>query len=208
MGRGVTGHIVVTGCAGFIGSHLTDRLLADGHTVVGIDSFEDYYPRAIKEANLEGTRANPAFTLHEANILDLAAKAAPGGPEAGAASGSALAALLHGCACVYHLAAQAGVRASWGSSFEVYTRTNVLATQQVLEACVAAEAPKVIYASSSSVYGDQDELPLREDMVPRPRSPYGVTKLVGMRKAKTRTQRGSARSARTTSRVRGPKALS
>jgi len=147
--------------------------------VVGIDSFEDYYPRAIKEANLEGARANPAFTLHEANILELAAEAAPGGPEAGGAEGSALAALLSGCACVYHLAAQAGVRASWGSSFDVYTRNNVLATQQLLEACVAAEVPKVIYASSSSVYGDQDELPLREDMAPRPRSPYGVTKLAG-----------------------------
>jgi len=175
----VKGGIVVTGCAGFIGSHLTDRLLADGHTVVGIDSFEDYYPRAIKEANLEGALANTAFTLHEANILELAAEAAPGGPDGGGASGSALAAFLRGCACLYHLAAQAGVRASWGSSFEVYTRNNVLATQQLLEACVAAEAPKVIYASSSSVYGNQDELPLREDMAPRPRSPYGVTKLAG-----------------------------
>jgi len=128
----VTGHIVVTGAAGFIGSHLTDRLLADGHTVVGIDSFEDYYPRAIKEANLEGARAKPAFTVHQANLLDLAAEAAPGGPEAGGAEGSALAALLRGCACLYHLAAQAGVRASWGGSFEVYTRNNVRATQQVL----------------------------------------------------------------------------
>ena len=175
----MTQTVLVTGCAGFIGSHLTDRLLAGGHTVVGIDSFEDYYPRAIKEANLEGASANPAFTRHEANILELAAEAASGGPDAGGASGSALAALLRGCACVYHLAAQAGVRASWGSSFNVYTRNNVLATQQLLEACVAAEVPKVIYASSSSVYGDQDELPLREDMVPRPRSPYGVTKLAG-----------------------------
>jgi UDP-glucose 4-epimerase len=171
--------MVVTGCAGFIGSHLTDRLLADGHTVVGIDSFEDYYPRAVKEANLEGARANPAFTLCEADILDLAAEAAPGGPEAGGVQGSALAALLRDCDCVYHLAAQAGVRASWGSSFDVYTRNNVLATQQLLEACAAAGAPKVIYASSSSVYGDQDELPLREDMMPHPRSPYGVTKLAG-----------------------------
>jgi len=170
---------VVTGAAGFIGSHLSDRLLADGYAVVGIDSFEDYYPRAIKEANLAGARANPAFMLHEANILDLAAEAAPGGPEASGVDGSALAALLRDCACVYHVAAQAGVRASWGSSFEVYTRNNVLATQQLLEACVAAAVPKVIYASSSSVYGDQDELPLREDMVPRPRSPYGVTKLAG-----------------------------
>jgi len=175
----VKGHFVITGCAGFIGSHLTDRLLAHGHTVVGIDSFADYYPRTVKEANLEGARVNPAFTLHEANILDLAAEAAPGGPGGGGAGGSAFAALLHGSACVYHLAAQAGVRASWGSSFEIYARNNVLATQQLLEACAAAKVPKVIYASSSSVYGDQDELPLREDMVPRPRSPYGVTKLAG-----------------------------
>ena len=174
------GHMVVTACAGFIGSHLTDRLLADGHAVVGIDSFEDCYPRAMKEANLAGARANPAFTLHEANILDLAAEAAPGGPGPGeGAEGSALAALLRGSACVYHLAAQPGVRASWGSSFEVYARHNVLATQQLLEACGAAQVPKVIYASSSSVYGDQDELPLHENMVPRPRSPYGVTKLAG-----------------------------
>lgn len=158
----MSGHIVVTGCAGFIGSHLTDRLLADGHTVVGIDSFEDYYPRACKEANLEGALANSACTLHEANILD-----------------ADMPAILGGAACVYHLAAQAGVRASWGRSFEVYTRNNVLATQRLLEACVAAAVPKLIYASSSSVYGDQDELPLREDMVPRPRSPYGVTKLAG-----------------------------
>ncbi len=71
------------------------------------------------------------------------------------------------------------MRASWGTTFEVYTRNNVLATQQLLEACVAAGVPKVVYASSSSVYGDQDELPLREDMAPRPRSPYGVTKLAG-----------------------------
>jgi len=171
--------MVVTGCAGFIGSHLTDRLLADGHEVVGIDSFEDYYPRAMKEANLSGARANPAFALREVNILDLAAEPAPGSLDASGAGGSALGELLHGSACVYHLAAQAGVRASWGSSFEVYARNNVLATQQLLEACVAADVPKVIYASSSSVYGDQDELPLREDMLPRPRSPYGVTKLAG-----------------------------
>jgi NAD dependent epimerase/dehydratase family len=77
----MTHTVLVTGCAGFIGSHLADRLLADGHTVVGIDSFEDYYPRAIKEANLEGARANPGFSLHEANILKLAAEAAPGGPD-------------------------------------------------------------------------------------------------------------------------------
>jgi nucleoside-diphosphate-sugar epimerase len=175
----VGGHIVVTGASGFIGSHLCDRLLADGHTVVGIDSFEDYYPRAIKEANIVAARANPAFTLHEANLVDLATATPGGGGCDDTAGGSALADGLRGSTCVYHLAAQAGVRASWGSSFEVYTRNNVLATQRLLDACVAAEVPKVIYASSSSVYGDQEELPLREDMTPRPRSPYGVAKLAG-----------------------------
>ena len=166
--------VIVTGCAGFIGSHLTDRLLADGHRVLGIDSFEDYYPRSVKETNLQGALANPAFSLHEADLLELAT-----GRGRGDAGDSALAGLLRGCTCVYHLAAQAGVRASWGSSFDVYTRNNVLATQQLLEACVAAEISKVIYASSSSVYGDQSDLPLREDMLPRPHSPYGVTKLAG-----------------------------
>ena len=162
----------MTGCAGFIGSHLSDRLVADGHTVLGIDSFEDYYPRADKEANLSAALSKPEFTLLEANILDLAAEPASDGE-------TALVELLRGADCVYHLAAQAGVRASWGASFEVYTRNNVLATQQLLEACVTAGVPKVVYASSSSVYGDQDVLPLVETARCEPRSPYGVTKLAG-----------------------------
>ncbi len=169
--------VLVTGCAGFIGSHLTDRLLADGYGVVGIDSFEDYYPRADKEMNLESAMLSPAFTLYDANILDLTADA--GSAEQDLTRDRSLTSLLADCDCVYHLAAQAGVRSSWGSSFEVYARNNVLATQQLLEACVASGVHKVIYASSSSVYGDQEELPLREDMLPRPRSPYGVTKLAG-----------------------------
>ena len=169
--------VLVTGCAGFIGSHLTDRLLADGHCVVGLDSFEDYYPRADKEANLESARSSPAFTLYDANILDLTADARCAQHDRGIDSD--LSSLLADCDCVYHLAAQAGVRSSWGNSFDVYTRNNVFATQQLLEACVASGVHKVIYASSSSVYGNQEELPLREDMLPRPRSPYGVTKLAG-----------------------------
>jgi len=168
--------VLVTGCAGFIGSHLTDRLLADGHSVVGIDSFEDYYPRADKEMNLESAMSNPAFILHEANILDLTADARCADDRGMDAS---LTCLLADCDCVYHLAAQAGVRSSWGKSFDVYTRNNVLATQQLLDVCVSSGVQKVIYASSSSIYGNQEELPLREDMVPRPRSPYGVTKLAG-----------------------------
>src|SRR5665647_2852104 len=93
----VKGHIVVTGCAEFIGSYLTDRLLGDGHTVAGIDSFEDYYPRALKEANLEGARVNPAFTLHEANILDLTAEAAPGGPDGGGAASAVRSRMFASC---------------------------------------------------------------------------------------------------------------
>ncbi len=169
--------VVVTGCAGFIGSHLTDRLLANGHDVVGIDSFEDYYPRAQKEANVERARADPAFTLVEANILDLKTDSGCAQPDPG--MDVSLASLVADCDCVYHLAAQAGVRSSWGSSFEVYAHNNVLATQRLLEACVASGVRKVVYASSSSVYGDQEQLPLREDMLPKPRSPYGVTKLAG-----------------------------
>jgi UDP-glucose 4-epimerase len=166
------GHTVVTGCAGFIGSSLCDRLLADGHAVVGIDSFEDYYPRAQKEANLARARSSAEFTLVEANLIDL------GAADSGNGNGS-LAGILDGADCVYHLAAQPGVRSSWGSSFEIYMRNNILATQRLLEACVAAGVPKVVYASSSSVYGDQDVLPLVETARPEPRSPYGVTKLAG-----------------------------
>jgi UDP-glucose 4-epimerase len=171
--------IVVTGAAGFIGSHLVDRLLADGCEVVGIDSFEDYYPQPLKDANLVSARTSDRFTLVPDNLLALAAAegAAPG---ADAYPGEArLAALLAGAGCVVHLAAQAGVRASWGRSFRAYSDNNVLATQLVLEACKQVGVPKLVYASSSSVYGDTDQLPMREDANCRPVSPYGVTKLAG-----------------------------
>jgi nucleoside-diphosphate-sugar epimerase len=164
---------VVTGAAGFIGSHLVDRLLAEGYRVVGIDSFEDYYPRFLKEANLSGASTSPAFSLIGASLLDLAEQTEPG------EECSRLQRLLRDADVVYHLAAQAGVRASWGRSFEVYTRNNVLATQLLLESAKDAGLSKFVYASSSSVYGDSEELPLREDGVCRPVSPYGVTKLAG-----------------------------
>ena len=107
--------MVVTGAAGFIGSHLVERLLADGHEVVGIDSFEDYYPRPFKEANSAQARASgPRYTLIEENILRMA------GDEG--AGGSRLDEVVAGADCVFHLAAQAGVRASWGESFRIYTR--------------------------------------------------------------------------------------
>ena len=163
--------MVVTGAAGFIGSHLVERLLAGGHEVVGIDSFEDYYPRPLKEGNIARARVAGRFTLVEDNLLSMAGDAAAGG--------SRLDEVLAGADCVFHLAAQAGVRASWGQSFRIYTDNNVLATQMVLEACRREGVPKVVYASSSSVYGDTDRLPMHEDANCRPVSPYGVTKLAG-----------------------------
>ena len=160
-------HVVVTGAAGFIGSNLVDRLLADDHVVVGIDCFADYYDPRLKEENLRGALKHPAFTLVRADLLTLLED-----------SGEARSALV-GAECVYHLAAQAGVSSSWGRSFRTYTDSNVLATQAVLEACAAEGTPSVVYASSSSVYGDVTTMPLREDGPCRPISPYGVTKLAG-----------------------------
>jgi nucleoside-diphosphate-sugar epimerase len=152
--------VVVTGAAGFIGSHLTEGLLADGHEVVGIDAFVDYYPRTLKERNLEPARGHAGFRLIEGRLEDLDLR-----PH------------LEGAAVVYHLAAQAGVRASWGREFEAYTNHNVLATQRLLETALASGPPRIVYASSSSVYGECRSLPLREDAACRPVSPYGVTKL-------------------------------
>ena len=151
---------VVTGAAGFIGSHLADSLLADGHEVVGVDGFVDFYPRAVKEGNLARARDHHSFELVEGLLQDLDLRP-----------------VLDGAAQVFHLAAQAGVRSSWGRDFAVYSDHNVLATQRLLEASVAAGVPRLVYASSSSVYGDSPSLPLREDAPCGPLSPYGVTKL-------------------------------
>ncbi|MFO0553709.1 MAG: GDP-mannose 4,6-dehydratase [Polyangiaceae bacterium] len=154
---------LVTGVAGFVGSHLAERLVSRGVDVVGVDCFTDYYARSIKERNLDALRRSPRFTLVEADVATVA-----------------LAPLLDGVETVYHQAAQAGVRASWGSLFESYTHHNVLATQRLLEAVrqsPRASDIKVVYASSSSVYGDTDDLPMRETSLPKPYSPYGVTKL-------------------------------
>jgi nucleoside-diphosphate-sugar epimerase len=154
---------LVTGVAGFIGSHLAERLLADGHEVCGIDAFIDYYPREIKERNLEGPRSWKNFTFIEGNLLDLP-----------------LVPLLEGVDWVFHQAAQAGVRASWGAEFKLYTDCNVLATQRLLESVMYIGGVKrFVYASTSSVYGDTKVLPIEEDAPLRPFSPYGVTKLAG-----------------------------
>lgn len=151
---------LVTGAAGFIGSHLSERLLGQGAEVVGIDSFSDYYPRARKEENLAQLRKTPGFRLVESALGEIE-----------------LPALLAGVTHVFHLAAQAGVRKSWGRDFHVYTVNNIEATQRLLEACVGQPLERFVYASSSSVYGDAPGLPMREDARPQPVSPYGVTKL-------------------------------
>ncbi|MDH4063957.1 MAG: NAD-dependent epimerase/dehydratase family protein [Acidobacteriota bacterium] len=151
---------LVTGGAGFIGSHLSERLLDDGVEVVALDCFTDYYPRPIKEANVASLVGRPGYRLVEASIAD-----------------ADLPSLLEGVTHVFHLAAQAGVRKSWGRDFQIYTSLNVDATQVLLEACVGRPIERVVYASSSSVYGDEAALPMREDVPLHPVSPYGVTKL-------------------------------
>src|SRR5829696_494654 len=151
---------LVTGVAGFIGSTLTERLLASGADLVGIDCFTDYYGREVKERNLATALASPRFRFVEARIQD-----------------SDLAALLSDRTHVFHLAAQAGVRKSWGRDFDVYTVNNIEATQVLLEACVGTPIERLVYASSSSVYGDLVAMPMREDALPQPVSPYGVSKL-------------------------------
>jgi len=152
--------VVVTGAAGFIGSHLSESLLADGHEVTGVDAFTDYYARPVKERNLQPARDHRRFRLVEGRLQDVDLRD-----------------VLEGAERVFHLAAQAGVRASWGREFAHYTEHNVLATQRLLEAARLAGGPRVVYASSSSVYGDAARLPLQEDAPCLPVSPYGVTKL-------------------------------
>jgi nucleoside-diphosphate-sugar epimerase len=152
---------LVTGAAGFIGSHLCERLLAEGHTVVGLDCFADYYGRDAKEANLAAARTHPRFRLVEADLTrtDL-------DPLVGEAD------------LIFHQAGQPGVRPSWGKDFEIYVDCNIRATQRLLESARRASRLRcMVCASSSSVYGDTTELPVRETTLTRPFSPYGVTKL-------------------------------
>lgn len=151
---------LVTGAAGFIGSHLTGALLDRGADVVGIDCFTDYYPRPVKEANLAANQGRAGFSFVEARLQE-----------------ADLPSLFDGVTHVFHLAAQAGVRKSWGRDFEIYTSNNVEASQQLLEACVGRPIHRFVYASSSSLYGDNVSIPMREDALPQPVSPYGVTKL-------------------------------
>jgi UDP-glucose 4-epimerase len=152
--------VVVTGAAGFIGSHLSERLLAAGHEVIGIDCFSDYYERARKEQNLETSRDYDDFRFEQVDLVD-----------------ADLAPLLEGAGVVYHLAGQPGVRPSWGNQFDRYVRDNIIATQRLLEALKGSPIKRLVFAGSSSVYGDAEMFPTKETALPRPVSPYGVTKL-------------------------------
>ena len=150
----------MTGAAGFIGSHLCERLLGDGHHVVGLDSFADYYDRSRKEKNLEGARAHKNFTLEEVDIAE-------GDVER----------LIRDAKVVFHLAGRPGVRPSWGPDFDRYVHDNIVATQRLLEILSEVQLDRFVFASSSSVYGDAEVFPTKESTLPRPVSPYGMTKL-------------------------------
>ena len=150
---------VVTGVAGFIGSHLAEHLLAAGHDVLGIDCFSPYYDAAIKRANIRPLLGHPRFQLVEADLTT-----------------ADLPPLLEGAVYVFHLAGQPGVRGSWGKRFAGYLDHNVLATQRLLDALRGQSVRKLVFASSSSVYGNTPA-PMRESVLPAPISPYGVTKL-------------------------------
>jgi nucleoside-diphosphate-sugar epimerase len=151
---------LVTGVAGFVGSTLAERLVREGHEVVGVDCFTDYYARETKEKNLSVLRQSAAFRFVEIDLAD-----------------ADLSSVVAPQDVVFHQAAQAGVRASWGTTFDTYTRCNVLATQRLLEAVKGSSVRRFVYASSSSIYGNTTDLPMRETSRPRPFSPYGVTKL-------------------------------
>ena len=151
---------VVTGAAGFIGSHLVEALLGAGWSVAGLDCFTDYYDPAVKRANLKGASGHPSFTLVEEDLRHVE-----------------LEGVLAGADVVFHQAGQPGVRPSWGEGFNGYVAHNIIATQRLLEAARRAGTPRVVYASSSSVYGNAARYPTSEADLTHPHSPYGVTKL-------------------------------
>lgn len=151
---------LVTGVAGFIGSTLAEALIARGDTVRGIDSFSPYYDPALKRSNVDALQRAGAFQLVEADLIDADADA-----------------LTEDVDVVFHQAAQPGVRASWADGFGSYVTNNIVATQRLLEAARRVDLDRFVYASSSSVYGNAVNHPTSEDELPRPYSPYGVTKL-------------------------------
>jgi nucleoside-diphosphate-sugar epimerase len=156
---------IVTGVAGFIGSNLAQKLLEQGDQVIGIDQFNDYYDPSLKRQNAHILAKYREFKLIEADIQALDWRQ-----------------LLQGVEVLFHQAAQAGVRASWGDGFRQYTERNINATQIILEA--AKETPslqRMVFASTSSVYGNAETMPTPETLCPQPVSPYGITKLAAER---------------------------
>ena len=153
---------LVTGVAGFIGSNLADRLLAEGWHVRGVDCFTPYYDRDLKTANVAEALQHEHFEMIEADLLT-----------------ADLGSLLHDVDVVFHQAAQPGVRLSWADGFRTYNELNVNLTQRLLEAVRQHPISRFVYASSSSVYGQAPRWPTSESDVTQPHSPYGVTKLAG-----------------------------
>ncbi len=151
---------LITGAAGFIGSHLADALVRDDHQVVGVDCLTPYYDIAEKRRNLDALLGDPRFTFHEADLASMAIEP-----------------LLEDVDVVFHQAGQPGVRLSWDKDFAIYVAHNVLVTQRLLEAIKRQPVRRLVYASSSSVYGNAPRYPTPETELPRPHSPYGVTKL-------------------------------
>ena len=154
--------VLVTGAAGFVGSHLAERLVEGGAPVRGIDRMADFYDPASKRENIAALLrgADFEFVEEDLNTVDLDA-------------------LLEDVDIVYHLAGQAGVRTSWGTEFATYLDDNVLATQRLLEASRERDLRRFVYASSSSIYGDAEHFPTKESETPAPISPYGMSKLAG-----------------------------
>ncbi|MGL5879834.1 MAG: GDP-mannose 4,6-dehydratase, partial [Xenococcaceae cyanobacterium] len=159
---------LVTGVAGFIGSNLAETLLQQGEQIIGVDLFNDYYDPCLKRKNVASLTKYPHFKLIEADIQEIDWQP-----------------ILKNVATIYHQAAQAGVRASWGQSFRHYTERNINATQILLEAAIEAKSlQRFVFASTSSVYGDAETMPTPETICPEPVSPYGITKLAAERLCK------------------------
>ena len=153
--------VVITGVAGFIGSHLAEKLLHNNFKVIGIDSFTNYYPKKIKKNNLKECLKNKNFSFISKDLIEID-----------------LLSIFRKSQHLFHLAAQPGVRSSWGSKFETYVKENILVTQRILGYARAANSfKKIIMASSSSVYGEQEGQMNEENTITKPVSPYGVTKL-------------------------------
>lgn len=151
---------IVTGVAGFIGSHLAERLLTENYKVIGIDCFTDYYSKKIKKNNLSILK-NKNFTFLEQDIIEMD-----------------LTPIIEKSEFIFHEAAQPGVRASWGNQFHTYVKDNILTTQRILEASKKSKnLEKIVMASSSSVYGEQEGIMIENKTIPKPNSPYGATKL-------------------------------